>query len=98
MNEMAASARIDVELRRLRQFPYSKLITLIGTSETKEVVGRDGQPYQLEIEAVWDSAKGEDVRIIVAADNGGCSAFKPLTGSFIMRPDGSFVGESLGGY
>jgi len=34
---------------------------------------------------------GEDVRLIVAADDGGWRAYKPLTDGFIMRPDGSVV-------
>jgi len=34
-----------------------------------------------------------DVRVLVAVDDGGMYAFKPLTDSFILAPDGSFVGE-----
>jgi hypothetical protein len=98
MNEEVAYALIDAELRRLRQLPYSELVNLVGPPETKQVIGEDGKSYQLEIEALWDNAKGEDVRIIVAADDGGWRAFKPMTGDFIMRPDGSFIGESLDGY
>lgn len=99
MNKEVAHALIGAELRRLRRLPYySELVKLVGTPETKEITGEDGKSYQPEIEGFWDSAKGEDIRIIVAADDGGWSAFKPLTGDFIMRPDGSFVGESLGGY
>lgn len=75
----------------LEELSYSDLCALIGRVETKERVGEDGKAYQLEIEAFWDSKKGADVRLIVAADDGGWRAFKPLTGSFIMRPDGSLV-------
>jgi hypothetical protein len=98
MNEQVACGLIDAELGRLRQLPYSEIVSLIGKPETKQVVGEDGKSYQLEIEAFWDSAKGKDVRVIVAADDGGWRAFHPLTNDFIMRPDGSLVGESLGGY
>jgi hypothetical protein len=98
MNEEVAYALIDAELRRLRQWPYSELAKLIGTPETKQVVGEDGTSYQLEIEAIWDITKAEDVRVIVSADDGGWRAFKPLTDDFIMRPDGSFVGEFPGDY
>ena len=91
MNEQVAYALIDAELRRLQQLSYSDLTALMGEVETKELVGEDGKTYQLEIEAFWDSKKGGDVRLIVAADDGGWRAFKPLTGDFIMRPDGSLV-------
>jgi hypothetical protein len=64
---------------------------LIGKAETKELVGEDGKTYQLEIQVFWDSKKGADIRLIVAADDGGWRAYKPLTGDFIMRPDGSLV-------
>jgi hypothetical protein len=69
---------------------YSEL-TAFGQVGTKEVVGEDGNTYELEIQAFWDSKKDADVRLIVAADDGGWKAFKPLTGDFIMRPDGSLV-------
>jgi hypothetical protein len=91
MNEQAAYGLINAELRRLQELPYADLSALIGKVETKELVGEDGTTYQLEIEAFWDSKKGADIRLIVAADDGGWRAFKPLTGDFIMRPDGSLV-------
>ena len=91
MNEQVAYALIDAELRRLQELSYADLSALIGRVETKELVGEDGKPYQLEIQAFWDSKKGADIRLIVAADDGGWRAYKPLTGDFIMRQDGSLV-------
>jgi hypothetical protein len=64
---------------------------LIGKVETKECVGEDGKKYQLEMQGFWDSKKGANVRLIVAADDGGWRAYKPLTGDFITRPDGSLL-------
>lgn len=96
MNEDVAYVLIDAELRRLLELPCSELINLIGTPETKEVIGEDGKSYQLEIEAIWDIARAEDVRVIVSVDDGGWRALKPLTQDFGMRPDGSFVDEFKG--
>jgi hypothetical protein len=93
MDEKVAYALIDAELRRLRQLPYAELIKRVGTPDTKQVAGEDGNSYQLEIEAIWDITRGEDVRVIVSADDGGWRVLKPFTGDFIMRPDGSFVGQ-----
>ncbi|HKU24023.1 MAG TPA: hypothetical protein VJQ54_01060 [Candidatus Sulfotelmatobacter sp.] len=91
MNEPVAYALINAELARLQKLCYADVTALIGKVETKEVVGEDGKSYQLEIQACWDSRKGGDLRVIVAADDGGWRAFKPLTNGFIMRPDGSLV-------
>lgn len=98
MNEQITHALINAELTRLRALPYSQLVSAIGKPETFNRVTEDGKSYQLEVETVWDGKKREDVRVIVAADDGGIRALKPLTGDFIMRPDGSFVGESFAGY
>jgi hypothetical protein len=91
MNEQVARALIDAELRLHQLLSYSGLTALVGKVETKELLGEDGKTYHLEIQAFWDSEKGADVRLIVAADDGGWRAYKPLTGDFIMRPDGSLV-------
>ena len=93
MNEDVAYLLIDAELRRLLELPYSELIKGVGTPETKQVVGEDGNSYQLEIETFWDKAKGEDVRVIVSVDDGGWRALVPLSQGFVMRPDGSYVDE-----
>jgi hypothetical protein len=91
MNEQVAYGLIDTELRRLQQLSYSELAALIGRVEAKKVVAEDGNTYQLEVQAFWDGKKGGDVRLIVAADDGGWRAFKPLTGDFLMRRDGSLI-------
>jgi hypothetical protein len=97
-NEQVAQALIDAELRQLRMLPYSELVALIGKPSVKEILGEDTKLYQLEIEVFWDSKRGGDVRVMVADDDRGWKAFHPLTDDFIMRPDGTFVGESFGGY
>jgi hypothetical protein len=91
MNEQVVYALIDAELRRLQELSYADLSALIGKVGTKELVGEEGKTYPLEIQAFWDSKKGADIRLIVAADDGGWRTYKPLTGDFITRPDGSLV-------
>ena len=93
MDKQIATTLITEELKRLRTVAYQDLVARIGECEHKEVVGADGRTYQLEIKVFWDSKKGGDVRVFVAADDGGWRAFIPLTDSFIMAPDGHFVGE-----
>ena len=45
------------------------------------------------VEAVWNHELGKELRVIGSVDGGGWRAFNPLCDSFIMREDGSFVGE-----
>ena len=98
MDEQIVYALIDGWLEELKKRPYDDLVSFMGHPQTKEVTGGDGKNYQLEAEVFWDGKKGGDIRVIVAGDDGGWRAFKPLTSDFIMAPDGSFVGESFGGY
>ena len=97
MNEQAAYALIDKCLKELRQRAYPDLVALIGHPQAKSAVGEDQKEYQLEIQVVWDSRTGGDIRVMVAADDGGWRSFKPLAVDFVMASDGSIVGESSGG-
>ena len=94
MDHQIAYAVLDDRLKVLRQYTYQNLVTLIGRPDTNTAVGKDGKTYQLETQVFWDRKKGGDVRVIVAVDDGGWRAFKPLSDSFIMARDGTFVGEA----
>ena len=98
MNEGIAYALIEECLKEMRQRSYPDLVALIGHPQSRTVIGEDHKQYQLEIQVFWDSKTDGDIRVMVAADDGGWRSFKPLTDDFIMASDGSFVGESFGGY
>ena len=66
---------------------------MIGESEHFLVKGISNIEYQIEIQAFWDDKLRENVRVIGAIDDGGISAFIPMSLEFIMAPDGRFVGE-----
>jgi hypothetical protein len=57
------------------------------------VKGPSGKTYQLEIQAVWDDPKKENLRVMGAIDDGGFRVFFPLTDDFIITRDGKFIGE-----
>jgi len=59
----------------------------------REVVGRSGTRYQIEVASFWDDRPNGNLRVIVAVDDFGWRAFKPLSWSFIMTSEGGFVGE-----
>jgi hypothetical protein len=93
MSSEIACAIIEDRLKELRKSSYGALVKLMGQVSCDEVNRPDGE-YQVETEARWDSERGGNIRVIVAVDGPGTSAFRPLTGSFIMSADGSFVGEN----
>ena len=93
MDDKIASSVIDVWIEELRAYSYRELVALIGKVQTRKVKAADGRLYQLEAQVFWDSRKDGDVRVMVAGDDGGLSAYKPLVHDFIMAPDGSYVDE-----
>jgi hypothetical protein len=79
-----------------RAMTYAELMALMRSPLAFERSGPGGNMYQIEIQAFWDDPrKGEgDLRVIASIDDGRFPyVFLPMTIDFIMRPDGTFVGE-----
>ena len=93
MNREIARALLNEELGRLRKLSYAEFLKVLNRAFTTRVQGRDGKTYQVERQAFWDSKKGGNIRVMVCIDDCGLSAFKPLSGAFIISPGGSFIGE-----
>ena len=94
MNKQEAEVLLARELGGWRRRSYADLVPLVGGEPvTGELLGEGGDCYQFEIEVFWDRGTEGDVRVLGAIDDGGFRAFFPLTDSFIMAPDGRFVGE-----
>ena len=66
---------------------------LDGEPITSEFVADDGTDCQVEINVFWDHKPDGDIRVIFAIDDGGWRALLPVTDSFIIARDGTFVGE-----
>lgn len=79
---------------RYRARPRNELLRLLNAQDTFEHVVPSGSRFQIEVMAAWDDKKGENLRVFVSVDDGGLSAFSPLTVDFILAPDGRFVGET----
>jgi hypothetical protein len=77
----------EERLAELRSMPYEELEAFIEPIH-KEVVGRSGDAYQLEIKAVWDDKQGGDLRVFVLIDDGGLRSFFPLSREFLISPRG----------
>jgi hypothetical protein len=92
MDKIEARSLLDTEIARLRPMTYAELRKYFD-EEHREVTGPSGKEYQVETLAVWDHKPEGDLRIFVSIDDGGLRAIVPMTDGFILRPDGSFVGE-----
>lgn len=93
MNKTEARQLLLRHLTGYRNRSYGVLARLIGSLDVAEVTGPGAAMYQIEVQVLWDGKAGHDIRVIGGIDDGGLRALAPLTESFIMAPDGSFVGE-----
>ena len=82
-------------VRELREMSWAELRErYLDRDETVEVAGPSGTLYQVETQVFWDAAKEANLRVFVSVDDGGFwSAVSPFLESFIIAPDGRFVGE-----
>lgn len=93
MNTEEARTLLASELSAWRARPYADLVSQMKEPFAFEIEATSGARYQVEIEVFWDDKPEGNVRVIGSIDDGGWRAFAPLSDSFIMAPDGSFVGE-----
>lgn len=88
-NKEVAGYLAEKALSSLRRQSYDELSPLLEDSISYQVTGDDGKLYNVVAYAVPDI--GDAIRVRVAVDDGGFSAFKPLVRDLIIRPDGTFV-------
>ena len=95
MDRNEARKMLEPQLRLWRQRSYADLLASMGEVSVLEVVGGSGAEYQIEIEVFWDDPEKKcNLRVFGSIDDGHLpGAFFPVSDSFILAPDGSFVGE-----
>ncbi len=93
MDNAAAKAILRSHLQSYRDRAYTELVALVGDVQVAQLVGAGGVEYQIEVEVMWDGRAGGNIRVLGGIDDGGWRAFAPLCDSFIMTPDGTFIGE-----
>lgn len=95
VNVEEAKSLLDGVVAELRGEPYRTLVArYLHESDERTVVAESGVQYQVEVQAFWDSPRQPgNLRVIMAIDDGGRHAYRPLSSDFIVAPDGSFVGE-----
>jgi hypothetical protein len=94
MNKQEA---LDVLLERVAQYrsqPYAQLLRLLDYYDEHVADGPSGTKYYIEVQAFWDHPPKPDLRVrAMINDHGLWSSISPMAEDFIMRTDGSFVGE-----
>jgi hypothetical protein len=93
MDKQEARSVLAKEMATYRSMSYSALCGMLDETLCVEITGPSGATYQIEIALIWDDRPGGALHVIGAIDDGGWSAFSPLTDGFLLRPDGTFVGE-----
>jgi hypothetical protein len=95
MDRGEAQGILAKHLGSYRLRAYADLVGLIGNVQVIEVSGPSGAEYQIEIDVMWDSSI-EKTNLLVSGsiDDGRLpGALVPVSDSFIVAPDGTFVGE-----
>jgi len=88
MNRDEARALLDVELSVFRKESYAQLARRIAEDDIHfDRTGPSGAVYQVEIQCFWDYQPNGAIHVMGSIDDGGWSAFLPLTKSFIKEPD-----------
>jgi hypothetical protein len=93
MDKAEARRVLSEHLQSYRARSYRELASRVGEVDTREFSAPSGNLYQIEIQIFWDDQPGDNLRVIGSIDDGGWSAFRPVTDDFILAPDGRFVGE-----
>ena len=86
MNKTEAKAILAEQLDRYRSKSYRELMILVGDVDAYEIPGPSGRFYQVEILVMWDHKPRGNLRVGGAIDEGGWSAFCPLSDDFIVAP------------
>ena len=90
MDKRAARQLLEEFVTGLKSRSYQEWQILIGEEAVVERNGPSGVTYQIEWNAFWDSAAGDDIRIMVSIGDGSLARFiSPLTTSFLISPEGT---------
>ena len=97
MNKEEARRLADAALQPLRSLSYEQLLAeYLNNPQASEVKGDDGQEYNLEVKATWDSRKERTLRVWACVDDGSLRwglVSSPVCSDFIISPDGAYIGE-----
>ncbi len=93
MNKVEAVEILERELAQYRKLPYSDLVKKIGEQETFEKITERSKKYQIEVDFLFDDEEKKTIRVLAMLSYSFWTDFSPITSSFIVAPDGKFIGE-----
>jgi hypothetical protein len=93
MDKAEAREILGRHLSGYRKRSHAELVRLLGEVDVAEIAGPSGAKYQIEVEVFWDDKTQRNLRVMASIDDGGWRSLAPLCESFILAPDGSFIGE-----
>jgi len=93
LNREEATLLLSSELALYRAMTHQQLSELVDMQEIREVAGKSGAVYTIEVSSYWDDEPNQAIRVIASISDGGKSAYVPMTDDFILSPTGQFVGE-----
>ncbi len=86
MNRDEARALLRQHLEKYRERAYAELAKMVDACDVASVSGPSGVAYQIEVLIFWDAKPGGAVRVSGGIDDGGLSAFAPLSEGFLVPP------------
>ena len=91
MNNEIALSLLHAAMREYRSLSYDELNRRVDADDHRDATGPDGRTYQLEVQVIRESREPGPLHVLGSVDDGGWRTFKPLTLSFVMRPDGTRI-------
>ena len=86
-----ASSVLHAHLTRYKERSYPELRDLLGRVEHADVAGPSGMVYRIDVHAIWSDREGGDLWVMAMIEDKDRPASRPLTDSFVMRPDGTLA-------
>jgi hypothetical protein len=81
-----ATLHLRKHLDDLEALGYPALLQRVGQDNAFELRAPSGHSLQIEVSILWDQQPGGAIMIIGSIDDGGLSAFIPLTESRLLQP------------
>lgn len=93
MDKAEALAILEDEVWALGQLTYEQLRSYYEGPRTFARKGPSGTTYHLEEQSFPDDRRTQSLRVLISIDDGGMSAFKPMTKDFIVTPDDAHLAQ-----
>ncbi len=92
---MEADDILSKHFSLLKQMNYSELKGYFeeAPESVREFTGTSGRIYRIEIKSSWVDRVNGSLNVRISLDDGGLSAFFPLTKVFTLTRYGGFVGD-----